>query len=106
MIELKDPSLFRTQCYANGEWQDGDEGSVILVDDPANGSIIGSVPKFGAEETRRTIDAASAAWGAWADMLPGERAGILLIKNIIYLISPITTSDPISSAISLVQGRL
>ncbi len=81
MIELKDPSLFRTQCYANGEWQDADNKCVITVDDPSTGNTIGSVPKFGPEETRRAIDAAYEAWGAWANLLPMERSKILLKWN-------------------------
>ena len=58
MITLKDPSLFRSQCYVNGQWIDADDRSVIKVDNPSTGEIIGSVPNLGAAETRAAIDAA------------------------------------------------
>ena len=79
MLTLNDPSLFREQCYVNGQWIDADDKSVIKVDNPSKGEIIGSVPKFGAAETRRAIDAAEAAWAGWRALTPKER-GACLIK--------------------------
>lgn len=81
MIGLKDPSLFHTQCYVNGEWLDADDKSVILVDDPSNGTTIGSVPEFGPGEAHRAIEAAHEAWKPWADLQPVERGRILLKWN-------------------------
>jgi succinate-semialdehyde dehydrogenase/glutarate-semialdehyde dehydrogenase len=79
MLTLNDPSLFREQCYVNGQWIEADDKSVIKVDNPSKGEIIGSVPKFGAAETRRAIDAAEAAWAGWRALTPKER-GACLIK--------------------------
>ncbi len=79
MLTLNDPSLFREQCYVNGQWIDADDKSVIKVDNPSKGEIIGSVPKFDAAETRRAIDAAEAAWAGWRALTPKER-GACLIK--------------------------
>ena len=79
MITLKDPSLFRSQCYVNGQWVDANDKSVIEVDNPSTGKIIGSVPKFGATETRAAIDAAHDAWAAWRGLTPKER-GAYLVK--------------------------
>ena len=79
MITLKDPSLFRSQCYVNGQWVDANDKSVIEVDNPSTGKIIGSVPKFGATETRAAIDAAHDAWAAWRALTPKER-GAYLVK--------------------------
>jgi len=64
-LTLKDSSLFRQQCYIGGEWQDADSGETIEVTNPADGSVLGTVPKMGGAETRRAIDAANAAYPAW-----------------------------------------
>jgi len=77
MFTLKDPSLFRQQCYINGQWVDADSGETINVTNPATGEIIGTIPKMGASETRRAIEAANAAYPAWRARTAGERAAIL-----------------------------
>ncbi|MFQ5971515.1 MAG: NADP-dependent succinate-semialdehyde dehydrogenase [Alphaproteobacteria bacterium] len=76
-IELRDASLFRQQCYVGGEWIDADAGSTIDVTNPATGEVLGTVPKLGAAETRRAVEAASAAFPAWRGMLAKERAAVL-----------------------------
>jgi succinate-semialdehyde dehydrogenase / glutarate-semialdehyde dehydrogenase len=76
-LPLKDPSLFRTQCYINGEWVEADSGKRFDVDNPGNGAIIASAPDCGAAETRRAIDAANAALPAWRALTAKARAAIL-----------------------------
>lgn len=76
-MQLKDPSLFRQQCYSNGEWTDADNGTTFPVNNPADDAVLGSVPDFGVAETRRAIDAAAAAFPAWAARTAKERAQIL-----------------------------
>jgi succinate-semialdehyde dehydrogenase/glutarate-semialdehyde dehydrogenase len=76
-IELKDPKLLRQQCYLAGEWRDADSGASLDVNNPATGERIGTVPKMGAAETRRAIEAAQAAMPAWARKTAKERAVIL-----------------------------
>ena len=77
VLPLKDPSLFRQQCYINGKWVDADSGKTIDVNNPATGEILGTVPNLGAAETRRAIEAANAAWPAWRKKTAKERANIL-----------------------------
>ncbi|MBT3700667.1 MAG: NADP-dependent succinate-semialdehyde dehydrogenase [Alphaproteobacteria bacterium] len=77
MLELTDASLLRNQCYINGQWLDADGGETIDVTNPATGDVIGTIPKMGAEETRRAIEAAEAAMPAWRSKTAGERAKIL-----------------------------
>ena len=60
-VQLKDAKLFRQQCYIDGEWVDADRKQTIDVNNPANGEVIGTVPKLGAAETRRAIEAAERA---------------------------------------------
>ena len=76
-LQLKDPKLFRQQCCINGEWRDADSTATINVTNPADGSVIGTIPKMGASETRRAIEAANAALPAWRAKLAKERANIL-----------------------------
>jgi succinate-semialdehyde dehydrogenase / glutarate-semialdehyde dehydrogenase len=76
-VQLSDPSLFREQCYIDGTWVDADNRATIEVDDPATGEIIGTVPKMGAGETRRAIDAADRAFKSWSRTTAKERAKIL-----------------------------
>jgi len=77
MPELKDPSLFRQQCYIDGQWVNADSAKTIQVTNPANASVIGTIPNMGAAETRRAIAAANAALPAWRSKLAKERAAIL-----------------------------
>jgi succinate-semialdehyde dehydrogenase / glutarate-semialdehyde dehydrogenase len=74
---LKDPKLFRDRAYVDGAWAEADSRKRIDVDNPADGSILGSVPDMGAAETRRAIDAANAALPAWRALPAKERSKIL-----------------------------
>ena len=76
-MNLKDPSLFRQQCYIDGAWADADDGGAIDVDNPADNSVIGTVPRMGAGETRRAIEAANDAYPDWRARTGKERAAIL-----------------------------
>jgi len=76
-IQLKDQSLFRQQCYIDGSWCDAESKATVNVVDPANGGVIGTIPKMGAAETRRAVDAADAALVAWRSKLAKERSNIL-----------------------------
>jgi succinate-semialdehyde dehydrogenase/glutarate-semialdehyde dehydrogenase len=74
-VQLADASLFRQACYIDGEWITA--GATIDVDNPATGEILGTVPKMGAAETRRAIDAANRAFPAWRKKTGKERAAVL-----------------------------
>ena len=74
---LKDPQLFRDRAYVDGDWAEADSRKRFEVDNPADGSILGSVPDMGAAETRRAIDAANAALPAWRALPAKERSRIL-----------------------------
>jgi succinate-semialdehyde dehydrogenase/glutarate-semialdehyde dehydrogenase len=76
-VKLKDMRLFRQQCYIDGQWADADSKATVAVNNPATGAIIGSVPRMGAAETRRAIEAANRAWGPWRAKTAKERAAIL-----------------------------
>ncbi len=76
-MKLQDERLFRQHCYIDGEWVDAISRQTIRVTNPANGETLGTVPKMGAEETRRAIEAADRALPAWRAKTAKERAQIL-----------------------------
>ncbi len=75
--KLSDTKLFRQQCYIDGAWFDADDGSTLTVANPADGSIVGTVPRMGEAEARRAVEAANAAWPAWRAKTAKERSAIL-----------------------------
>jgi succinate-semialdehyde dehydrogenase/glutarate-semialdehyde dehydrogenase len=76
-LKVSNGSLFRERCYVDGVWVDAQGGDTIEVTNPANGSVIGTVPAMGVDDTRRAIAAADAAWPAWRALTGKERANIL-----------------------------
>jgi succinate-semialdehyde dehydrogenase/glutarate-semialdehyde dehydrogenase len=76
-ISLKDPNLFRQRAFIDGAWVDADSKRTVEVDNPATGAVIGTTPLMGAAETKRAIEAASAALPAWRKKTGKERAAIM-----------------------------
>ena len=76
-MKLQDEKLFRQHCYVDGEWVDAIGRETIPVQNPATGETLGTVPKMGAEETRRAIAAADRALPAWRAKTAKERSQIL-----------------------------
>jgi succinate-semialdehyde dehydrogenase/glutarate-semialdehyde dehydrogenase len=79
-VPLQDSRLFRQACYIDGSWIEmGAEaaGSVIEVDNPATGEIVGTVPRLGRTETRKAIAAAARAFPAWRRKTAKERALVM-----------------------------
>ena len=74
---LKDSRLFRDRAYVDGAWAEADSKKRFDVDDPADGSIVGSVPDMSTAETKRAIAAAEAALPAWRALTAKERSRIL-----------------------------
>ena len=84
-LPLKDPKLLREQCYVNGAWTGAAGGKTFAVHDPASGEQIGTVPDMGAEETKKAIAAAEAAWPAWRAKTGKERSAVLRKWNDLIL---------------------
>jgi succinate-semialdehyde dehydrogenase/glutarate-semialdehyde dehydrogenase len=76
-VALADPKLFRQSCYVDGAWVNARGGATITVDNPATGEVVGTVPKFGAVETREAIEAANRAFPEWRKKTAKERAAVL-----------------------------
>ncbi len=76
-IGMKDSGLFRNQAYVDGQWVNADSGETDPVTNPATGEVLTTVPRCGADETRRAIEAANAAWPAWRKKTAKERGKII-----------------------------
>ncbi len=74
---LADSALLKQQCYVDGRWVGADDGATTPVRNKATGAELGTVPRCGAAETRRAIEAAKAAFPAWAARPAKERGKIL-----------------------------
>jgi succinate-semialdehyde dehydrogenase/glutarate-semialdehyde dehydrogenase len=71
------PALLRRQAWVAGEWVDGDSGETFAVTNPATGEELARVPRLGAAETRRALEAADAALPAWRGRTAADRARIM-----------------------------
>ncbi|TBU91981.1 NADP-dependent succinate-semialdehyde dehydrogenase I [Stutzerimonas kirkiae] len=100
-MQSNTPRLLRQQAYIDGTWQDADSGDRIDVNDPATGEIIGSVPKMGASETRRAIEAAARALPAWRALTAKERSGKL--RRWFELV--LENQDELARLMTLEQGK-
>ncbi|QKS72955.1 NAD-dependent succinate-semialdehyde dehydrogenase [Paenalkalicoccus suaedae] len=66
-----------TLLFINGEWT-GKDLEKIEVHNPANGELVGTVPKGGAKEAEAAIEAAHNAQADWAALPAAERATYLM----------------------------
>ena len=100
-MQLNDAKLFRQQAYIDGAWVDADSAQTIKVNNPATNEIIGTVPKMGAAETRRAIEAADKALPAWRALTAKERANKL--RRWFELM--IENQDDLARLMTLEQGK-
>lgn len=76
-LDLNNPALLREQAYINGQWVSAVDGQTFDVTNPADGSLVASVPQLDVEATRTAITTADAAWPAWRAKTAKERSAIL-----------------------------
>jgi succinate-semialdehyde dehydrogenase/glutarate-semialdehyde dehydrogenase len=67
--------LIERQGYIEGAWVDSDSGATFEVRNPASGEVVAEVPRMGATETRRAIEAAQRALPGWRGMLAKDARG-------------------------------
>ena len=101
MLALKDPSLLKSQCLVDGNWIDAADGKTIDVTNPADGSVIGTVPSLSVDTIKEAINASNNALPAWAAKTAKERAGIL--RKWFDLI--VATADDIDLIMTQQQGK-
>jgi len=98
---LKDPKLFRDRAYVDGAWVEADGRGRLDVKNPADAVRIGGVPNMGTAETRRAIEAASAALPAWRALPAKERSKIL--RKWFDLI--VANADDLAMILTTEQGK-
>ena len=101
MLQLRDPDLFRQQCYVAGEWIDADSRETVAVTNPATGETLGTVPMCGTAETVRAIAAADAAQQQWRTTAAKERATILRKLSDLML----ANADDLALLMTAEQGK-
>lgn len=101
MRALRDAGLLRQQAFVAGRWSDADSGKVLEVLNPADGTLIGTVPDMGREETRRAIEAARDALPSWRAKTARERGAILRRWYELVL----AHQDDLARIMTLEQGR-
>ncbi|MGE5274593.1 MAG: NAD-dependent succinate-semialdehyde dehydrogenase [Verrucomicrobiota bacterium] len=74
---LRRADLLREQAWVDGAWVDADSGDTFAVTDPATGEELARVPRMGAAETRRALQAAGAALPGWRSRTAADRARIM-----------------------------
>ena len=77
MSGLSDRSLLRSFSYLNGRWTAAATGATFPVTDPATGATLGHVADLAAADSAAAVDAADAAFPAWAATLPQYRSTLL-----------------------------
>ncbi len=71
-------TVSKHQNFVGGEWVDVSGGETMDVLNPATGEVIAEVPRAGAEDVDRAVQAAKKALPEWLETTPGERAEALL----------------------------
>jgi 1-pyrroline dehydrogenase len=63
--------------FVNGEWRPALDEATDDIVDPATGEVLGTVPSSSAPDVDAAVEAATAAFPAWAALTPRERSEIL-----------------------------
>jgi len=93
--------LLKSQAFVGGDWIDADDGSRFAVTNPADGGLLAEVSDLSPTETRRSIEAANAAWPGWRGRTAKERAAIL--RRWFDLI--MQHQEPLARLMTLEQGK-
>ena len=70
-------ALLRNTNLIDGQWIAADDGTTLAVYNPATGEWLADVPRCGAAETGRAIDAAARALPGWRSLTARSRARFL-----------------------------
>lgn len=74
---LREPKLFSTKAFIDGQWCTSLNGKTFPITNPATGAILGDVPDMGLSEIRLAIAAAHHAFPEWKSRSAGDRAILL-----------------------------
>ena len=102
-LALNRADLIETRHLIGGHWCAGLQAdrAPLAVHDPADLSLIASVPDGGAADARAALEAAQAAWPAWKALPARDRAAILKRWNDLI----VAHQDDLGRLISREQGN-
>lgn len=77
MLTLKDPTLLKNSCLVNGQWVQAASGDTTDVTNPADGTVVGTVPLMSPDEIPAVITASQLAQVEWASWAAKDRSAVL-----------------------------
>jgi len=93
--------LLRASAYVDGRWTEAESGETFPVVNPATGETIVEVPRLGASETRRAIEAADRALPEWkARTAKGRAAALTRLATLMA-----ERTDDLAALMVLEQGK-
>jgi succinate-semialdehyde dehydrogenase / glutarate-semialdehyde dehydrogenase len=76
-FNIANKALLRESCYIDGNWVDALDGATLNVTNPADGTVLGTIPWCGLAQTRQAIEAAERAFGEWSKQTAAYRSKLL-----------------------------
>ena len=73
--------LLLHQGHVDGEWVDADSGATFPVINPATQETVAEVPRMGAAETRRAIEAAQRALPGWRTLFIAASTSVYRVQT-------------------------
>lgn len=98
---LRDPTLLKSQAYAVGAWCDAASGEVIEIRNPADHSLLGSVPSLSGKEVDQAIASAEQAMALWRKESAATRSAILRRWYELMIVS----SEDLAAILTAEQGK-
>jgi succinate-semialdehyde dehydrogenase/glutarate-semialdehyde dehydrogenase len=101
LLTLKDPTLLKNSCLVNGQWVQAASGNTTDVTNPADGTIVGTVPFMSPDEIPAVIAASQLAQADWATWAAKDRSAVL--RKWFELI--VENTDDLGLIMTLEQGK-
>ncbi len=89
------------RMFVDGAWVDADDGAVFDAIGPSTGAVVGTVAEGARGDAQRAIDAANAAWPAWAALSVFDRANAM--ERVAEVIDE--RRDDLARTLTLDQGK-
>ena len=100
MLQNANPYMKQANLIG-GKWVEADSGAKIDVVNPANGQVLGTIPKCGQAETTRAIEAAQKAFESFRQTTALERSKMLRKLHDALL----DNQDSLAELLTLEQGK-
>lgn len=101
MINLKNPALLQSACLVDGKWISPAGRGTIEVNNPADGSIVGTVPSLVASDIEAAVEASERAFADWSKRAARDRSAIL--RRWFELI--VANADDLGALMTAEQGK-